>query len=88
MLFEPREYLRHILAEADYLLESSKGLSRERFLDDETLSDQRPAFNITSPAAQSLRIISDLVLQGLYAEAMQHEDAGESIKGSGSRPLL
>ena len=37
MLFEPREYLRHILAEADYLLDSSKGLSRERFLDDETL---------------------------------------------------
>jgi len=37
MSFEPREYLRHILAEADYLLDSSRNLSRERFLRDETL---------------------------------------------------
>lgn len=37
MSFEPREYLRHILAEADYLLNSSRNLSRERFLADETL---------------------------------------------------
>ena len=37
MSFEPREYLRHILAEADYLLESRRNLSRDRFLSDETL---------------------------------------------------
>lgn len=37
MSFEPREYLRHILAEVEYLLESSRDLSRERFLADETL---------------------------------------------------
>jgi uncharacterized protein with HEPN domain len=37
MSFESREYLRHILAEADYLLNSSRNLSRERFLADETL---------------------------------------------------
>jgi uncharacterized protein with HEPN domain len=37
MFFQPREYLRHILAEADYLLDSSRNLSRERFLADETL---------------------------------------------------
>jgi uncharacterized protein with HEPN domain len=37
MSFEPREYLRHILAEADYLLASRKNLSREDFLGDETL---------------------------------------------------
>jgi len=37
MSFEPREYLRHMLAEADYLLTSSRNLSREGFLADETL---------------------------------------------------
>jgi len=38
MSFEPREYLRHILAEAEYLLASSRNLSRESFLADETLN--------------------------------------------------
>lgn len=37
MSFEPREYLRHIVAEAEYLLTSSRNLSRESFLADETL---------------------------------------------------
>ena len=37
MSFEPREYLRHILAEADYLIGRSVGLSRESFEADETL---------------------------------------------------
>ncbi len=31
------EYLRHILDEADYLLQHSKGLTREEFLKDETV---------------------------------------------------
>jgi uncharacterized protein with HEPN domain len=37
MSFEPREYLRHILAEADYLIGRSSGLSPETFEADETL---------------------------------------------------
>jgi uncharacterized protein with HEPN domain len=37
MSFEPRDYLRHILVEADYLIAQSVGLTRERFLSDETL---------------------------------------------------
>ena len=37
MSFEPREYLRHILAEADYLATASAGLTRERFQQDPTL---------------------------------------------------
>jgi uncharacterized protein with HEPN domain len=37
MSFEPREYLRHMLAEADYLLQSSQSLSRDEFRGDETL---------------------------------------------------
>jgi hypothetical protein len=37
MSFEPREYLRHILAEADYLIGRSPGLSLEEFERDETL---------------------------------------------------
>ena len=37
MSFEPREYLRHILAEADYLATASAGLTREQFQHDPTL---------------------------------------------------
>jgi uncharacterized protein with HEPN domain len=35
--FEPREYLRHILDEAEYLLTESRGLTEARFLEDGTL---------------------------------------------------
>ncbi len=37
MSFEPRDYLGHILIEADYLLERSAGLSFDDFARDETL---------------------------------------------------
>ena len=37
MSFEPREYLRHIMAEADYLAVRCHGLSLEAFEADETL---------------------------------------------------
>jgi uncharacterized protein with HEPN domain len=37
MSFEPREYLRHIFAEADYIATASVGLTRERFQQDPTL---------------------------------------------------
>jgi uncharacterized protein with HEPN domain len=37
MSFEPRDYLRHILVEADYLICQSDGLSFESFSADETL---------------------------------------------------
>jgi uncharacterized protein with HEPN domain len=37
MSFEPRDYLRHILVEADYLIARSAGLSYEAFTADETL---------------------------------------------------
>ena len=37
MSFEPLDYLRHILAEADYLIGHSAGLSTEAFGADETL---------------------------------------------------
>ncbi|MGH9581387.1 MAG: HepT-like ribonuclease domain-containing protein [Bryobacteraceae bacterium] len=36
MCFEPRDYLLHILAEADYLIGQSAGLAEEDFLADET----------------------------------------------------
>ncbi len=50
MSFEPREYLRHILAEADYLVTHSRDLSAEMFHADETL---RRAF------VRSLEIIGE-----------------------------
>jgi uncharacterized protein with HEPN domain len=37
MSFEPRDYLRHILAEADYLLATSEDLTFDAFMADETL---------------------------------------------------
>lgn len=37
MSFEPRDYLRHILLEAEYLLSQSPGLSFETFIADQTL---------------------------------------------------
>ena len=36
MSFEPRDYLRHILVEADYLIGQSAGVSVEEFLANET----------------------------------------------------
>ena len=46
----PRDYLKHILDEADYLIEHSQGLDRDKFLRDETL---RRAF------VRSLEIIGE-----------------------------
>lgn len=37
MSFEPRDYLRHILAEVSYLLDASRGLGQEDFLRDPSL---------------------------------------------------
>ena len=50
MSFEPLEYLRHILAEADYLVTHSRDLALEAFRADETL---RRAF------VRSLEIIGE-----------------------------
>lgn len=50
MSFEPRDYLRHILVEADYLIGRSDGLSFDTFAGDETL---RRAF------VRSLEIIGE-----------------------------
>jgi len=37
MLLSPLEYLRHILEEAEYLIDKKQGLSKEMFLKDATL---------------------------------------------------
>ncbi|MBW3654750.1 MAG: DUF86 domain-containing protein [Gemmatimonadetes bacterium] len=50
MSFEPREYLRHILDEANYLVEQSRRLDRERFIDDP---------NMTRAFVRSLEIIGE-----------------------------
>lgn len=50
MSFEPRDYLRHIIVEADYLQERSASLTAEAFARDETL---RRAF------VRSLEIIGE-----------------------------
>jgi len=50
MSFEPRDYLRHMLVEADYLVDRSADVSYEAFVADETL---RRAF------VRSLEIIGE-----------------------------
>jgi uncharacterized protein with HEPN domain len=50
MCFEPLDYLRHILVEADYLIGQSRDLTEERFMADETM---RRAF------VRSLEIIGE-----------------------------
>ena len=50
MSFEPRDYLRHIVVEADYLIGQAAGLSFEAFVANETL---RRAF------VRSLEIIGE-----------------------------
>jgi uncharacterized protein with HEPN domain len=52
MSFEPHDYLRHILVEADYLIEHSRDLAFDRFDADETL---RRAF------VRSLEVIGEAV---------------------------
>jgi uncharacterized protein with HEPN domain len=52
MSFEPRDYLRHILVEVEYLLDQSRTLTYERFAADETL---RRAF------VRSLEVIGEAV---------------------------
>jgi uncharacterized protein with HEPN domain len=52
MSFEPRDYLRHILAEVEHLLDQSRTLTYERFAADQTL---RRAF------VRSLEIIGEAV---------------------------
>jgi uncharacterized protein with HEPN domain len=52
MSFEPRDYLRHILVETDYLVAQTAGLTREEFVANETL---RRAF------VRSIEIIGEAV---------------------------
>lgn len=46
MSFEPREYLRHILAETDYLLETAGEVTAVQFASDTTL--QRPLYIVSN----------------------------------------
>jgi uncharacterized protein with HEPN domain len=54
MSFEPRDYLHHILVEADYLIAQSVGLTRDEFLSNDTF---RRAF------VRSLEIIGEAAKQ-------------------------
>ena len=60
MSFEPRDYLRHILVEADYLAERSKGLTFETFVADETL---RRAFVRSIEIIVDHEIVEEAVVQ-------------------------
>jgi uncharacterized protein with HEPN domain len=65
MSFEPRDYLRHILVEADYLVEQSRNLTPNQFQGDATL--QR-AF------VRSLEVIGEATKQLPEALRMKHPE--------------
>jgi uncharacterized protein with HEPN domain len=63
MSFEPREFLRHMLAEADYLATASAGVTRGQYDADETL--QRAVI-------RSLEIIGEAAIRVGPAVRAQH----------------
>ncbi len=65
MSFEPREYLRHILVETEFLIEYSQGLTFDRFDADETL---RRAF------VRSLEVIGEAVKKLPMGFRAQHPE--------------
>lgn len=65
MSFEPRDYLRHILTEVNYLTDSSRGLSYDTFASDETL---RRAY------VRSLEIIGEAVKKVSEDFRAQHSE--------------
>ncbi|HWQ69588.1 MAG TPA: DUF86 domain-containing protein [Patescibacteria group bacterium] len=65
MSFEPLDYLRHILIEADYLVEQCASLSKEQLLADETL---RRAF------VRSLEVIGEAAKKVPDAFREQHPE--------------
>jgi uncharacterized protein with HEPN domain len=73
MPLEPREYLRHILDEIEYLLSASAGLSKERFQSDATL---KRAFvkSIEVIGEASMKVPAEL--KGRYPEVQWRSIAG------------
>ena len=73
MSLDPLDYLRHILDEADYLMDRSQGLAKEDFIGDDTL---KRAF------VRSLEIIGEAVkripdeIRNKYAEIEWRAIAG------------
>jgi uncharacterized protein with HEPN domain len=78
MSFEPRDYLRHILVEADYLIGQSAGLTFEAFIANETL---RRAF------VRSLEIIGEATKK-ISDEFRAHHPAVEWRAMAGMRDRL
>ena len=74
----PRDYLKHILDEADYLIEHSQGLDRDKFLRDETL---RRAF------VRSLEIIGEAA-KGIPSDITEEHQEIEWRSMAGMRDRL
>ena len=68
MSFEPRDYLRHILVEVDYLIAQTAGLERNEFMGNETL---RRAF------VRSFEIIGEAAFPMCFASSTQPSSGGQ-----------
>ena len=67
----PREYLRHILAEVDYLLQESEGLDKDAFLESQTL---RRAF------VRALEIVGEATKQLPRSIRQRHPQIEEVLR--------
>jgi uncharacterized protein with HEPN domain len=76
MSFEPRDYLKHILAEADYLLEQSGELEASDFHSSETL---KRAF------VRSLEVIGEAVKKLPSSYRLEHSGRRLASNGRNAR---
>lgn len=79
MSFEPRDYLRHIAGEADYLIERSASLTLDTFSQDQTL---RRAF------VRSLEIIGEASKKVPEEFRASHIRTRRAIRQFAGEPLL
>jgi hypothetical protein len=86
MRFEPRDYFRHILAEADYLINQSAGLTADKLMADDTL---RRAFvgslEITTAMRLYWREGKHYAVDSRVIISRSREDRIDSLSGVGTR---
>lgn len=83
MSFEPRDYLRHILVEIEYLSEAAQDVGRDEFLRDPTL---RRAFVRSLVSMRSRRLHPDAFCQAVEVLGRRDPDLGDVVARFGPPP--